>query len=801
MIINEQGKVERIFNILRRTWVFRIFSKRPYRTVVCLCLFIGYYLILPEKLFERPYSVVVESNNGQLLGAKIAADGQWRFPAPDSVPEKFKLALLSFEDQYFYYHPGVNPVAIWNALVSNFKADKIKRGGSTLTQQVVRLAREGKKRTYFEKLIEGIWSTRLEIRYSKDDILLMYAAHAPFGGNVVGLEMASWRYFGVRPDQLSWAEAATLAVLPNAPSLIYPGKNREKLQQKRNRVLKKMFDKQVFDEITYTLAINETIPEKPYPLPQLATHFVERIAKTNTHSRFISTLDFDLQQRLSQLAQTYYNTYKENEVYNLSILVIDVETRNVVGYVGNSPTDDKHSKDVDICVAPRSTGSILKPFLFAEMLSNGLILPSTLVEDIPTQISGYAPQNYNQTFDGAIPAWKALSRSLNIPAVLLLQKYGVNNFYEDLQFYKQHFINKKPSHYGLSLILGGAESSLWDICSAYAGYVGTLTTFFSKQGRYRTNEFTQLNVSNERIVDFGKLQFQPVKIDASSVYFTFQALQEVNRVAEDEAWRYYSSSNKVAWKTGTSFGNRDAWAVGMSDKYVVGVWVGNANGEGRPELTGVGSASPLLFDVFNCLPPSAGFKRPETGMSMASICKESGYLAGPNCEGHQKWIPLRGEETDVCPYHFLVNLDKNQGYQVNTSCESIENIVQKKWFQLPPVVAYYYKRKNPTYTTIPPFRDDCSSGNNSTALAFIYPNERSVIYLTKDFNGQIQPLVVKVAYNHPNKTLFWFVNNEFIGSTTDLHEMSLPLQEGTTTITVTDEKGNEIQRDVRLISS
>src|SRR5690606_18903873 len=306
------------------------------------------------------------------------------------------------------------------------------RGGSTLTQQVIRLSRGNKKRTYSEKFIEVILATRLELRYSKEKILALYASHAPFGSNVVGLEMASWRYFGIKPHQLSWAEAATLAILPNAPSLIYPGKNQQQLIDKRNKLLKKLNNQGIIDKLTYELAIAEPPPPKPFDLPQHAPHLVEKIVRQDKGKRIRTTLNLEIQNRINEIAATYYHQYKQNEIYNLAILVVEVDSRNVVAYVGNSPTDVGHKKDVDIIHAPRSTGSILKPLLYASMLDEGYILPHSLVADVPTQISGYAPQNFSNTYDGAVTASRALSRSLNIPAVLMLQDYGVYNFYDKL---------------------------------------------------------------------------------------------------------------------------------------------------------------------------------------------------------------------------------------------------------------------------------------------------------------------------------------------------------------------------------
>jgi len=781
---------ERITNYIKRNKI---------KSGVALVLLIAYYFCLPRTLFSDPYATVIESAEGELLGARIAKDGQWRFPAQDSVPYKFRQCIVYFEDQHFYKHPGFNPVAIVKAMKQNHEAGRVVRGGSTLTQQVIRLSREHKKRSYFEKLVEMVLATRLEFRHSKGDILGLYAAHAPYGGNVVGLEMASWRYFGVQPEQLSWAETATLAVLPNAPSLIYPGKNQIKLRDKRNRLLKKLFDEKVIDRTTYELSLQETLPQKPFNLPQTAPHLLQNISKTKEGQRIKTTVKNTLQTRVNQIAARYYQEYKQTEVYNLAIMVVDVQTHDIVAYLGNSPTDAAHQKDVDIIPAPRSTGSILKPFLFASMLDAGEILPNTLIADVPTQIAGYSPKNYELTYDGAVPAQRALSRSLNIPAVLMLKDFGVYRFYEQLQHFKLRDIKQHPNHYGLSLILGGAESNLWDLCRTYASLTSTLNYFTNHEAKYRTNEFAELNWNHDITRDFGREVYNKPQLGAGSIWLTYNAMKEVNRPEGDEAWRFYDSSLEIAWKTGTSFGSRDAWAIGTSSRYVVGVWVGNASGEGRPSLTGVGSAAPVLFDVFNLLPRQKWFAPPYNDLEEADICKLSGHIAGEHCPSEKQWIPLNGSKTKACPYHKVVHLDASGIYRVNSSCESVDNMVTKTWFVLPPVMEWYYKGGHMDYLPLPPFRDDCE-GTSGAYMDFIYPKEDGKIYLTKDFNGKIQPFILKAAHTSGNAKLFWYLGDRYLGETQTFHEMQVTAQTGKYIITVTDEAGNEIRRRVEILA-
>ena len=768
------------------------------KSAVVFVILMAYYFSLPRKLFAEPYATVIESHEGELLGAKIASDGQWRFPAQDSIPEKFKQCVVQFEDRHFYKHPGFNPVAMVYAVKQNNAAGRIVRGGSTLTQQVIRLARKNQKRTYFEKIIEIILATRLELRYSKASILELYAAHAPYGGNVVGLEMASWRYFGVQSHQLSWAESATLAVLPNAPSLIYPGRNQQKLLGKRNRLLLKLHQENIIDKQTYELAVAEPLPQKPFNLPQIAPHLLEKVAKAHEGKRIKTTIDVALQNRANELAKYYYNQYKQNEVHNLSILIIDIQNRNIISYVGNAPTDKDHQKDVDIISAPRSTGSILKPLLYAAMLDEGELLPNTLVADIPTQISGYKPENFNLTFDGAVPAHRALARSLNIPAVLMLQDFGVNKFYEELQKFKLRDISKQPDHYGLSLILGGAESNLWDLCRTYAGMSATINYFNANQAKYRTKEFAELNYVDGFKSDLGKPSFNKTILGAGAIYLTYNAMEEVNRPEGDEAWKFYDSSLKIAWKTGTSFGNRDAWAIGTNSRYVVGIWVGNATGEGRPELTGVSSAAPILFDVFNLLPRKRWFDEPLNDLEEVEVCVQSGYLAKEDCPKLKQLVPIKGKTTKVCPYHKTVHLDRAQEFRVNSDCENVANIVTKSWFVLPPVMEWYYKSQHIEYRQLPPFREDCA-GTGVGTMDFIYPKADTKIYLTKDFNSHVQPVVLKVAHPQRETQLFWYVDKVYKGMTKTFHELAITPSAGFHYVTVVDENGNEIRRRIEIV--
>ncbi|MDO6595748.1 penicillin-binding protein 1C [Oceanihabitans sp. 2_MG-2023] len=772
--------------------------KNKVKSTVLVVLLLAYYFCLPKQLFKDPTATVITSSNNKLLGAQIAKDGQWRFPENDTIPKKFKTCIIQFEDEYFYKHPGFNPISIFKALKQNIQSGEVKRGGSTITQQVIRLSRKGQSRTYFEKIKEIILATRLEFRESKEQILSFYSSHAPFGGNVVGIDAASWRYFNRNANQLSWAESATLAVLPNAPSLIYPGKNQERLRAKRNRLLKKLLEKQIIDSLTYTLSIAEGLPQKPYPLPQTAPHLLQKIAKTNYGKRVQTTIKSGLQNQVNAIVKNHYNLLKQNEIYNISALVLDVKTRQVLAYVGNTPTDKTHQKDVDIIDKPRSTGSVLKPFLYAAMLDSGDLLPNTLIADVPTQYGNYSPVNFNKEYDGAVPASRALSRSLNVPAVRMLQEFGLDRFHHYLKKLNLKDLKYNANHYGLTLVLGGAESNLWDLCKSYASLSSTINHYSENSSQYYTNEFCEPTFLASEKIDFGKKTSEKTLLDAASIYLTYESLKEVNRPESDESWEFFDGSKQIAWKTGTSFGFRDAWAIGTTKDYVVGIWVGNADGEGRPGLVGVQTAAPVLFDIFDVLPNSDWFVKPFDEMQKVRICTKSGYRATENCEEiENKFIQVSGLKTKPCPYHMLVHLDKNEKYQVNSSCEDISNMENKSWFVLPPLMEFYYKTKNPFYKRLPKFRSDCL-GENPVSMQFIYPKENTTVFLPKDFDGNTNELVLKIAHSKPETTLFWYVDTVFVGTTKDIHDLAILPKVGKHKITVVDAFGNEVKRFITV---
>ncbi|MGL4293031.1 MAG: penicillin-binding protein 1C [Bacteroidales bacterium] len=745
-----------------------------------LFLFSLFWFCLPSPLFKDTPSDILLSSDSTLMGARISDDQQWRFPEMRQIPEKLEKSILCFEDRRFYMHPGVDPLAISRAIRINLQQARVVSGGSTITMQLIRLSRKGRKRTFSEKIIEAILAFRLELTHSKQEILSCYLTHAPFGGNTVGAEAASWRYFSRSPETLSWAEAALLAVLPNSPALIHPGRNRESLRKKRNHLLAELYRTGEIDELTYSLSLDEPVPEQPAPLPALAPHLLDRFRKKNMKGRIYSTLDVNLQKQTLAIANRYASRYQSNHIYNMGILVVENATGHVLSYVGNPSvlSDQQQGMHVDMVFGERSTGSLLKPILYAAMLDAGQLLPSTLIPDIPLYVNGFSPRNYNKEFYGAVPASQAISRSLNVPLVRMLMTYDYVRFYDLLTQCGMNTLHRLPGHYGLSLILGGAEGTLWNLTSVYASLARIL---LDEQNSW------QIPLAVMKSSDNATNANPP--ISKSALWFMVEAMSELNRPEEESDWQSFSGMKKIAWKTGTSYGARDAWAIGFTPGHTVGVWVGNASGEGRAGLSGVEYAAPVLFDVFSHLPQTGWFESPRDQLKEIIVCRESGFRAGMYCTIRDTIpLPVSGQQTSLCPYHHRLNLDETGCYRVNADCYPTARMIQENRFILPPAQEFYFRLHNPSYQPLPPMLPACQDYENR--IEIIYPRHNMCLYPPVGFNKQAEKMVFRAAHSRQDATVFWYIGETYYGETQGNHQMAFSLDPGRYLLTVMDETGS-----------
>ena len=766
---------------------------KRYRKYLLLCislivLLLLFWFCLPDPLFSTTYSTTVYDRNDELLGARVSKNGEWQFPPTTTLSEKYVTCLITYEDRHFYKHLGVNPVSLFRALKQNIKAKKVISGGSTITMQTIRMARN-KNRTLFQKVIEMIMATRLELTYKKSSILTLYASHAPFGSNVMGIEAASWRYFGHPSTDLSWAEAALLAVLPNAPSAMHVKKNRPALLEKRNKLITTLFNMRKLDETTYRLALEEPLPDEPFPLPQMAPHLVSNLQIEQPGKKHITTIDASIQIKTEQVLHRWNREFSQNKIAHIAAVVFDVKKGEVIAYCGNVNFELKQAgNQVDIVRAPRSSGSILKPFLYQLMLQEGEILPNTLIPDIPIMVEGFQPQNYNLKFDGAVPASLALSRSLNLPAVNMLKQYGVPKLLDDLRLMGFNHLRFPADHYGLTLILGGGEVSLWEVSLAYLRMVQSVVFYNDKQKRNDGFHWGQISLFTEKEADM---------FNAGACWQTLEALINVNRPEEID-WKSIPSMRKVAWKTGTSYGFRDAWAVGATPEYVVGVWSGNASGEGRPGLTGTGTSALVMFDIFNILGNTSWFETPATMFQKAEICKTSGCLAGRYCDEIETVSILpAGFQTKTCPYHNIVYLSEDEQFRVFADCYPADKMISKTWFVLPPIQEWFYKKRHPEYKTLPPINSLCNDNQSSyKPMEFIYPNTYNAIRLSKQLDGSVGALALELAHRQADAIVYWHLADTYLGATQYFHQMSITPTEGRHLIMAVDQWGNTLERGI-----
>ncbi|MFY0607309.1 MAG: penicillin-binding protein 1C [Cyclobacteriaceae bacterium] len=742
-------------------------------------------LLMPVSIPKYPTSTVIFDREGDLLGASIATDGQWRFPLTDSVPSKLAQSIVLFEDEYFYWHIGINPISVARAFGQNLAANKIISGASTLTMQLSRML-YGEQRTLAQKIKEAVHALRLDLYYSKEELLRHYASLAPFGGNVVGIDAAAWRYYGRPAHQLSWSESATLAVLPNNPSGIFPGKASDRLLAKRNFLLRKLLAHEIIDSLEYQLSVSESLPLKPQNLPRHAPHLLSTLAKEKEGQQMTTTLSPFWQTKANETASRYHNSFRSNGVDNLSILVVDLKSADVLAYVGNTDDRSSDSYQVDVIRRPRSSGSILKPLLYVDALDAGLILPESLLPDVPSYFNGYSPKNFDHGYEGVIKASEALARSLNIPFVHLIKSYGYERFHQQLQNKRITTINNAPGHYGMTLILGGAEVKLWELAQVY----------FSLYRRLAMQDNLEIgNFPNHKILP-------DLDNEEINVFHTFQAMTDLKRAGRNQYWQNFSSSQKIAWKTGTSFGFKDAWAIGLNGSVLVAVWVGNADGEGRAGLTGAGSAGPILNDLIRLSNYQSGWLADLEPMGRVhTVCEKSGMLANDHCpETEQMSLGKNAEKSGLCTYHQRFFLDQQGVYEVSKSCYPANEMQDTSLFIMPPSMATYYAKRNASYTGRPTMHPLCLQSREHQ-LEVTYPAENAQIFIPKELSGSMSELILEAAHTQTNTKIYWHLNAAYLGSTEGQHRMPVSVNKGTYTLKIVDELGNDFTRNFEVISN
>lgn len=737
--------------------------------------------LMPLPNYKPAFSNVLYGDDGTLLAATISSEQQWCFAMDEVIPEKLEKCIINYEDEYINWHPGINIVSVIKSMIANWRQKKVVRGASTLAMQVMRMKNKHTTRSWPHKIKETLSAIKYSLLYSDKNIIKEWCEIAPFGGNTIGIKAASLRYFGRSVDQLSWAETALLAVMPNSPSTANLSKNRNLLKKKRNYLLEKLYKKGLFDHSELAIYQDEDIPMETKSLPQNAYHALIFLSQQYPKQYiYKSTISTNLQLKVQDILETESAFLKMDDIRNLSAIIIDVSTNQLLSYIGNVKNENGKFSYVDIVQAPRSYGSLLKPLLYAYTLESAYLLPHEMVADIPTAIGEFQPENFDKKYRGVVSFDEMIIQSLNVPAVRVLNTVGLQNFYNLIQRLDINHLNKGVNHYGLSIILGGGESTLWEMSRLYKGFAQNYIGY--------PHPFKQVQIVKNIIP---QKYTNSYCFSAETMDHLINAMSDLNRPREEKSWEYFGADHKIAWKTGTSFGHRDAWAIGFNSKYMVGVWVGNEGGEGRHDLTGISKAAPLMFKIFNSLPQNNWFGKPPTysKRQIISVCRESGKLAGLLCKNVKKVIT---EHTSLkyqsCPYHQDVLLNE-KGHLITEHCMT-NPTKRDTLFVLPSYLEYFYKPGHFEYHGLPSHDPLCPQ-EMSGACKIIYPYEGLKIFLPKEKSDTINDLVVKSYHRDPSATLYWFLDDHHIKTTQNgKNDVMVQVKKGYHTLTINDPLGN-----------
>ncbi len=739
-------------------------------TIFCIFLILNHFYPLPEKI---EYSTIVLDSKGEVIHAFLTHDHKWRMKTElKEISPTLRKSLLYKEDKYFYYHPGVNPFALSRAAVMNTLRLRRTSGASTITMQVARML-EPKDRTYFNKLKEIFRAFQLEWKYSKDEILQFYFNLVPYGSNIEGVKSASILYFKKNPDHLSLAEVTALSIIPNRPSSLRLGFNNDKIASERNKWLKRFSDDNLFSKKEIADALDEPLTAKRTEAPKQAPHIALKLKKA-THSDIIHTnLQMQMQLKTEKLVTDYISALHTLGIYNAAVEMIDNRTHRVVAYVGSA--DFNNSVDggqVNGADAIRQPGSALKPLLYGLCFDNGLLTPKTVITDVPLNINGYQPENFDSKFNGQVTIEFALENSLNVPSVKSLNQLGTEKMIAKLIACNFKQVKRDEKKLGLSLILGGCGVTLEEITGLYSA--------FANKGVYIQPDFTQEQNPKRDSVEI---------LSPSANFMMTEILSRLARPDLPTNWEQSAHTPRIAWKTGTSYGKRDAWSIGYNKNYTVGVWVGNFSGKGVPELSGANIATPLLFKIFNTIDYNSAnewYNMPkECGIRL--VCSETGKTPEDFCKNTvmDYFIPLVSASTK-CDNMREVAISADEKISYCKSCLP-ENSYKKKLYKVViPEMQSYFEDNRIAYEKIPPHNSECDKVFTEGGPTIRSPKNGTEYLLSKN---EPQPLQLSCDVMSDVKTVYWYINNQFYKQC-DAHskEFFTP-EDGSIKISCTDDKG------------
>ena len=770
--------MEKITGITKKLW-----ERKSVRVLLAvLLLAAGLDVAFPPKT-NVPYSTLITAQDGTILHAFLARDDRWRMVATlDEITPTLQKTILFKEDKYFYYHPGINPVALLRAFARNLLTGRRTSGASTITMQVVRLL-EPRERTYGSKLVELLRAIQLELHYSKAEILQLYLNLIPYGSNIEGLKSASLLYFNKPPKLLSLAEITTLTIIPNRPSSLRLGRNNTYILQERNRWLNRLGKAGLFEADVVTDAVAEPLTVRRREAPQQAPHLSLRLRAEQPATPIIrTTIRPAIQTAVEQLVSNYTNRVRAVGVQNAAVLVVDNQTMQVMAYVGSA--DFRNTLDggqVDGVQAVRSPGSALKPFLYALAFDAGLVTPKSKLNDVPINVSGYEPENYDRRFNGAVTVEYALANSLNIPAVKLLKDIGTPTFVSTLQKVGFATIRKQAKDLGLSMILGGCGVTVEEMTRLY--------TAFANQGAIKPLVWQAGETAGA-----GSELMSP-----EAAFLTTNILTQITRPDLPNNFDNSYHLPRIAWKTGTSYGRRDAWSIGYNRRFTVGVWVGNFSGVGVPELSGANTATPLLFQIFNAIDYNSGkgwFTVPKGNLALRQICPESGDVPNEFCRSRAVDYYIMGVSRAQRCQHLkpvYTNPSGTVSYCVHCLPEqrgSMPVYVTRFYPNLAPELIAHYENRHIPYDRIPPHNPACervfAAEASANALLISSPNDGSEYFIDPE-----NPSDLQLACQAPNdvQTVYWYLNDKLFRKAKPTEAVFFKPRPGVWTIACADDRG------------
>ncbi|MGZ3949909.1 MAG: penicillin-binding protein 1C [Flavisolibacter sp.] len=724
---------------------------------------------LPDKI---EYSTIILDKDGQLVNAYLTKDQKWRMKTElNEISPLLRKTIIAKEDKYFYYHPGINFFAVGRAAVMNVLRMRRTSGASTITMQVAR-ALHPAKRNFISKSVEMFRAFQLEWKYSKDEILQMYLNLVPYGSNIEGVKSASLLYFNKYPDHLSLAEITALSIIPNRPSSLVIGKSNDIIIKERNRWLKKFADDGVFPRKEIEDARAEPLNARRTSVPHLLPHLSYKL-KTGLGGNIIQTnINLNTQLKVEKLTADYTRGLRLENIKNAAVIVIDNKTHRVVVYIGSASfTDTTDGGQVNGAAAVRQPGSTLKPLLYGLCFDEGLLTPKTVVNDVAVNYNGYAPENYDRKFKGPVTVEYALDHSLNIPAVKTLELLGKDKLINKLSQCNFKQIQRDQRKLGLSLILGGCGATLEQLTGLFSA--------FANNGAYFTPQYLRSDSSSKRVQ----------LLSPAASYMITEILSKVNRPDFPLNWTATEHMPKIAWKTGTSYGRRDAWSIGYNKNYTVGVWIGNFSAVGVPELSGSNSATPLLFKIFNTIDydSNSNWYEPPQDCQLRLVCSETGLPPGPYCTNliSDYFIPLISSSKQ-CNHLEEIKISADSSISFCESCAPTAGYIKRLYRVVAPEMQDYYNQNGITFQKIPPHNPDCEKIFKGDGPRITSPSNGSEYYInTKD----PEPLQLKATAGTDVTKLYWYIDDRFYKTTGAKEKQFFVPKEGPVKISCTDDKG------------